>query len=354
MREIGRRVWVGMALAMALQWVAAPASVAAAPEELPQGFSARALEDFAQRVAQKHGLDPGEVSRVLGQAQFQPRVIELITRPAESKPWIQYRELFITPKRIVGGVEFWDAHAEALARARTQYGIPEEIIVAIIGVETFYGERTGSYRVLDALATLAFGYPRRSAYFTAELENFILLARANGLDPSSLFGSYAGAIGIPQFMPGSYLAYAVDFDGDGKADLSASPVDAIGSVAHYLSRHGWAQGEPTAVPASLTRPSAAQTDPKPRRTVAELRAAGVQPLGTVAPEAKAALLAFDEQDGKRYWLGLPNFFVIKRYNNSDLYAMVVSQLAEEVKALRKVMRQPRPLDAVGATSVPVQ
>jgi membrane-bound lytic murein transglycosylase B len=350
LKGIGRRVLGGMVLGVALQWAAALVGVAAAPEEPQQGFPARALEDFAQRVAQKHGIDRGEVFRVLGQAKFQPRVIELITRPAESRPWVEYRELFITPKRIVGGVEFWNDHAESLARARARYGVSEEIIVAIIGVETLYGERTGSYRVLDALATLAFGFPRRSAYFTGELENFILLARANGLDPSSLLGSYAGAIGIPQFMPGSYLAYAVDFDGDGKADLSSSPVDAIGSVAHYLNRHGWAQGEPAAVPASLARPGAAQADAKPRRTVAELQAAGVQPLGTVAPEVKAALLEFDERDGKQYWLGLPNFFVIKRYNNSDFYAMVVSQLAEEVKALREAMRRPRPMDALGAAS----
>ncbi len=354
MKGIEGRVLAAMVLGAALQWAAALAGVAAAPGEPQQGFPVRALEDFAQRVAQKHGIDRAEVSRLLAQAQFQPRVIELITRPAESKPWVEYRELFMTPKRIVGGVEFWNNHAESLARARAQYGVPEEIIVAIIGVETLYGERTGSYRVLDALATLAFGYPRRSAYFTGELENFILLARANGLDPSSLFGSYAGAIGIPQFMPGSYLAYAVDYDGDGKADLSSSPVDAIGSVAHYLSRHGWTQGEPTAVPASLVRSDAVQPDAKPRRTVAELQAAGVQPLGRVAPEAKAALLEFDEQEGKRYWLGLPNFFVIKRYNNSDFYAMVVSQLAEEVKALREAMRQPRPMDAVGAASSSAQ
>ena len=339
------RAW-GMA---GLMWCAATAL--SAPGD---GFSVQALEAFARRVAQKHGIDQGEIAKVLAQAQFQPRVIELITRPAESKPWVEYRELFITPKRIVWGVDFWNNHAETLARARQQYGVAEEIIVAIIGVETFYGERTGSYRVLDALATLAFGYPRRSAYFTGELENFLLLTRANGLDPLGMMGSYAGAIGIPQFMPGSYLAYAVDFDGDGKVDLSSNPADAIGSVAHYLSRHGWASGEPVAVLAGVERPGAVATDARPQRTVAELRALGVQPLGPVTEGTKAALLEFDERDGKEYWLGLPNFFVIKRYNNSNFYAMVVSRLAEEVKALREAMRRPHSLEAADASQAPAQ
>lgn len=296
-------------------------------------FSNADLDAFAKGVATRHGLDAADVSRLVGDARFQPRIVQLMDRPAEAKPWVDYRAIFITPPRIVGGVEFWSAHEDTLARARAQYGVPEEIIVAIIGVETKYGANTGSFRVLDALATLAFGYPRRAEYFSKELENFVLLTRDNGLDPLALQGSYAGAIGIPQFMPSSYRAYAVDFDGDGKADLAGNPVDAIGSVANYLARHDWADGAPVTLRADVGG-GAPATDRRPQRQVAELKAIGVTPMGPAEDSAKAAVLKFEAADGAEYWLGFQNFFVIKRYNNSNFYAMAVSQLASEIKALR--------------------
>ncbi|MFZ5558707.1 MAG: lytic murein transglycosylase B [Pseudomonadota bacterium] len=299
-------------------------------------FPKAEVDAFAGRVAAQHGLDAAEVSRLVADARFQPRIVQLMDRPAEAKPWADYRAIFITPARIAGGVEFWGVHEETLARARRQFGVSEEVIVAIIGVETKYGTNTGSFRVLDALATLAFGYPRRAEYFSRELENFVLLTRDNGLDPLALEGSYAGAIGIPQFMPSSYRAYAVDFDGDGRADLAGNPVDAIGSVANYLARHGWAEGAPVAVQAEVGD-TALGTDSRPRRQVAELRAGGVTPLAQVDDASKAALLKFEIGEGAEYWLGFQNFYVIKRYNNSNFYAMAVAQLASEIKGLREAV-----------------
>jgi membrane-bound lytic murein transglycosylase B len=310
-------------------------------------FSKAEVDAFAGRVATQHGLDRAELARLVGDARFQPRIVQLMDRPAEAKPWAEYRQIFVTPTRIAGGVEFWAQHQDTLARAQAQYGVPAEVIVAIIGVETRYGVHTGSFRVLDALATLAFGYPRRAEYFTRELENFVLLTRDNGLDPLSLQGSYAGAIGIPQFMPSSYRAYAVDFDGDGKADLAGNPVDAIGSVANYLARHGWADGAPVAVQADVGG-AAPATDTRPRRAVAELRGAGVSPLAEVDDAAKAAVLRFEAGDGTQYWLGFGNFFVIKRYNNSNFYAMAVAQLAGEIKALREAGEKARAERAAAA------
>jgi membrane-bound lytic murein transglycosylase B len=301
-------------------------------------FSKAELDAFAARVASRNGLDPAEVSRLVSDARYQPRIVQLMDRPAEAKPWTDYRAIFVTPSRIAGGVEFWDVYAETLARARAQYGVSEEVIVAIIGVETKYGANAGSFRVLDALATLAFRYPRRADYFSKELENFILLTRDNHLDALTLEGSYAGAIGIPQFMPSSYLAYAVDFDGDGKADLAGDPDDAIGSVANYLSKHGWADGAPVAVRADVAG-AAPATDSRPRRAVAELKGAGVTPLAPVDDGAAAAVLKFDAGDGPEYWLGFANFYVIKRYNNSNFYAMAVAQLASEIKGLREAVQR---------------
>ncbi|HSO06785.1 MAG TPA: lytic murein transglycosylase B [Pelomicrobium sp.] len=326
-----------VALGVCLLLVSCTTSAGAKQES---GWTDAHAQSFAREVAARNGLDADEVGRLMREARYQARIVQLMDRPAEAKPWVDYRAIFITPARIVGGVDFWAAHEETLARARSQYGVPEEIIVAIIGVETKYGANTGSFRVLDALATLAFGYPRRAEYFSRELENFVLLTRDNGLDPLALQGSYAGAIGIPQFMPSSYRAYAVDFDGDGKADLAGNPVDAIGSVANYLARHDWADGGPVALRAEVGG-AAPATDRRPQRQVAELKAAGVTPLGRADDSAKAAVLKFDAADGTEYWLGFQNFFVIKRYNNSNFYAMAVSQLASEIKALRDAAQKAR-------------
>jgi len=296
------------------------------------------VQAFIREMAAKHGFSEAELRALFSRAQAQSDIIALITRPAESKPWYDYREIFIVSQRIRGGVEFWRRHQQALQRAEQTYGVPAEIIVAIIGVETMYGGNTGRHRVLEALATLAFDYPRRADFFRKELENYLLLTRDEGIDPLSLKGSYAGAMGLGQFMPSSYRAYAVDFDGDRQRDLWHNPVDAIGSVANYLSEHRWQRGEPITTRAnvggsqyralSVTRPET------PRYTVASLRQRGVIPQAPVADDLKATLVRLDAAQGTEYWLGFYNFYAITRYNRSVLYAMAVYQLSQAIRAQR--------------------
>jgi membrane-bound lytic murein transglycosylase B len=240
----------------------------------------------------------------------------------------------------VGGVTFWNNHAEKLERARKEYGLPEEIVTAVIGVETIYGAQTGKYRVLDALVTLAFDYPRRSEFFREELEQYLLLMREQGADVLKLKGSYAGAIGIPQFMPSSYRRYAVDFDGDNRKELLQSPADAIGSVANYLKMFGWEQGQPVAVRAQISSEryqEALAAGIKPSLTLSQMKQFGVTPLvglSDLGGERMAALFVLEGKDGPEYWLGFNNFYVITRYNRSTYYAMSVWQLAEEIHAAR--------------------
>src|SRR5690349_7739425 len=197
------------------------------------------IETFVGEMVDRHGFNQAELENIFSMAQFQPAIIDAISRPATSRPWYEFRTIFVNPKRIAGGVAFWDSHAETLERARRDFGIPEEIITAVIGVETFYGAQAGKHRVLDALTTLAFGYPKRAGFFRDELEQYLLLGRDQKADVLNIKGSYAGAIGIPQFMPSSYRRYAVDYDNDGRVDLSGSTADAIGSVANYLKSYGW-------------------------------------------------------------------------------------------------------------------
>lgn len=296
------------------------------------------IQPFAREMAAEHGLDVARIESQLAQAKVLPRVLELMQRPAEAKPWRDYRPIFLTEQRIAGGADFWDAHASLLERATEHFGVPERIIVAIIGVETFYGTRAGSIRVLDALATLGFRYPRRAAFFRRELGHFLALSASEGLDIASIVGSYAGAMGIPQFIPSSYRAYAVDFDGDGKRDLIGNVADAIGSVAAYLSRHGWERGAMVAVPASV---SGREVDAliakglEPHTSVSALAREGVAATGSVPGDAKAAVVELDGVQGTEYWIGLRNFYAITRYNRSPLYAMAVHQLADEIEARRR-------------------
>ncbi|MGH8756215.1 MAG: lytic murein transglycosylase B, partial [Burkholderiales bacterium] len=210
------------------------------------------IEVFIREMAEKHHFDPSELRRIFSQVKPQPEVLRAIASPATALPWNEYRALFINPTRIADGVKFWDDNAGTLSRARQQYGVSEEIIVATIGVETRYGRNTGTHRVLDALTTLAFDYTQRAGFFRRELEQFLLLTREEGIDPLSIKGSYAGAMGIPQFIPSAYRHYAVDFDGDGKLNLWGSPADAIGSIAHYLKVYGWKPDEPVAVGAQVS------------------------------------------------------------------------------------------------------
>jgi membrane-bound lytic murein transglycosylase B len=285
-------------------------------------------------MAARHGIPAGDLYATLSRARRIPEIIAAISRPAEALPWHRYRRIFLQPDRIDGGVRFWLGNDAALRRAGDAYGVPPEIIVAIIGVETRYGRNAGTYRVLDALATLAFDYPKRADFFRAELEQFLLLVREQGLDAQSLKGSYAGAMGTPQFIPSSFRRYAVDFDGDGRTNIWDDETDAIGSVGNYFREHGWLIGGPVALPLPAgAAPAAALLVPElePRMTVAELAAGGVAEALPVSAGEKFKLLALETESGRDYWLGFWNFYVITRYNHSVHYAMAVYQLAEEIR-----------------------
>ncbi|MDP2239369.1 MAG: lytic murein transglycosylase B [Burkholderiales bacterium] len=318
-----------VALLIAFLSVSAMAS-AATPQPLrPE------VEAFIADMVRKHEFEREALRRVFAKVQPRPAIIRAMTAPSTALPWHQFRDRFIDEARISGGVSFWAQHAITLERASRVHGVPPEIIVAIIGIETRYGRDTGSFRVIEALATLAFDYPRRAEYFLSELEQYLLLAREAGVDALNLKGSYAGAMGIPQFMPGSYRKYAVDFDGDGRRDLWNNAVDAIGSVANYLQSFGWQAGEIIVVPAE-TGDSALDTvraaGIKPVITIGDLKQHGIVPQSPVSDEAVAALFSVETELGLRYWLGFQNFYVITRYNRSINYAMAVTELASELRA----------------------
>jgi len=303
-----------------------------------------AVAPFIERMHERHGFAPAELGALLSQAEREQWIIDLMDRQAPSgRPsadggWNRYRAKFLTPQTIEGGLQFWARHASTLERASARYGVPPQYIVAILGIETRYGGYVGDTRILDALATLAFAYPRRADYFTDELESFLVMSREEGVDPRVPRGSYAGAMGLGQFMPSSFLRYAVDFDGDGRRDLW-NPTDAIGSVAHYFQGHGWRAGEPVAVPAEL-RPGASarafKTGFDTRYSPRELEAGGVV-LPALAQGAGApSLLGLDTLGADEYWLGFENFRVITRYNRSTYYAMAVHQLGETLRERRGV------------------
>lgn len=290
---------------------------------------------FSRDMEQRHGFNADTLLSQFGQTQSNPKVLQLIKPPASptQRSWERYRPRFLNSQRIEGGIRFWHENRIALTRARAIYGVPEEIIVAIIGVETVYGRNTGSFGVLEALATLAFNYPRRADFFREELEQFLLLARENNLDALAIKGSFAGAIGIPQFMPGSQRRYAVDFDGDQRVDLSGSVEDAIGSVARFLEQHGWQSGQPVAVPARISAevaPEFIEAGIRPSLAVSELAQRGIS--GNIDGATKVALVDLVSPGrATEYWLGFENFYVITRYNRSSFYAMSVFQLAEEIR-----------------------
>lgn len=287
----------------------------------------------------EEGFNREALLQVFAQAQRKDSILEAIARPAEkTKPWYEYRAIFLNAARENQGVAFFDKHRATLARAEREFGVPAEIIVAIIGVETYYGRSVGNYRVLDALSTLAFDYPPRSPYFTSELKHYLILAREQGMDPTDLMGSYAGAMGYGQFMPSSYRSYAIDFDQDGKIDIWENPVDAIGSVANYFKQHGWRPGETVVAAADVaaTTPDTifvqTRDDLKPQHTVAQFAADGLVARVKLDPNALAVALKFELKQGYEYWLGLHNFYVITRYNQSAMYAMSVYQLSQRLAA----------------------
>jgi len=294
------------------------------------------VEAFVRDLAQRHGLVESELKRVFAQAQRLDPVLEAIARPAERVlSWEEYRALLVSERRIAEGVEFWKKYPRTLRRAQRRYGVPPEYVVAILGVETFYGRNTGNWRVVDALTTLAFDYPPRARFFRAELEHYLLMAREAGLDVFSVRGSYAGAIGIPQFMPSSARAYAVDFDGNGRIDLEKSRSDAIGSVANFLKLHGWQRDADVLLDARVTGEAwRAYADGRfePRHSLAELREAGVEFDSPQPAGASVGLIELASAERPSdYRVGLRNFYVITRYNRSSLYAAAVADLARELK-----------------------
>ncbi|HET7363344.1 MAG TPA: lytic murein transglycosylase B [Burkholderiales bacterium] len=285
---------------------------------------------FIGELVERHGFDAAKLERVFARTQRLDAPLQLIV-PAERPSWQDYRAQFLNEARIARGAAFWKVNQKSLARAERKYGVSAAIIVAILGVETNYGRNMGRYRVLDALATLAFDYPPRASYFRNELEQYLLLTRESRADVFALQGSYAGAIGIPQFMPGSVRRYAVDFDGDGAIDLRRSSADAIGSVANFLHEHGWKAGEPVLLRAKLPPDAALFTDGglRPRTRLGDIVAAGV--ALDPEPSSSEALGALFALEGD-YRVGLQNFYVITRYNRSALYATAVADLADALAA----------------------
>ena len=297
------------------------------------------VKSFIEEMVSKHQFDRDSLVALFKQVEIKDKIIKAIERPAESKPWYQYRTIFLTDKRIQQGVKFWNEHADALKRATQTYGVPEKIIVAIIGVETFYGKHKGHYRVMDSLSTLAFAYPKRSSFFKSELEEYLLLTRDEKVDPLSLKGSYAGAMGKPQFISSSYRRYAVDFDGDGKRDLLENTDDVIGSVAHYFSEHKWVAGEPIAAPAQVVGKdfkSIIDNGIKPQQPLSDLIKKGVSVFAEYPLDQNSALIEFELKSGHEYWVGFDNFYVITRYNHSELYAMAAFQLGQAIAEQRRL------------------
>lgn len=306
------------------------------------------LEDYPelgaliQRMVTTHGFKADALRRLFGHARIRPEIIAAMERPREALPWHEYRRAFLTEQHVRQGKQYWGAHKAVLEQARRNYGVPPEIIVAIIGVETEYGRNVGDYPTIDALTTLAFAYPRRAEFFRVELEEYLLLARELKLDPLSVKGSYAGALGIPQFIPSSYRNYAVDFNGDRRRDLLKNSADAIGSVAHFLSRHGWERGGPVLEEAQV---EGAPQDwlellgPKPVLSVRQLLGYGVFPRAPAASapaggdpsDRPAALIVLEGEAGPLYHLGYNNFYVLTRYNRSKRYATAVYELGLRIR-----------------------
>ncbi len=333
---------VAIAGAASLAIPGAAARAASARKSAPgiaSHYAARPeLDQFVRRMIELHGFDDASLRRTFGGVRRNAQVLRLIAPAASGfrRSWRAYRARFVEPVRIREGREFWQANEATLARATRSYGVPAEFIVSIIGVETIYGRITGEFRVIDALATLAFDYPRRAEYFGGELEQFLLLARENAIDPFSVLGSYAGAIGMPQFMPGSIRRYAVDFDGDGRIDLRRSATDAIGSVARFLAEHGWVRGEATHfgahIAADARLDALLEAGIEPRFTAAELAAYGVSASEGLPEGMRVALIDLDTAGSATvYALGARNFYVITRYNRSSFYAMAVIDLARALR-----------------------
>jgi membrane-bound lytic murein transglycosylase B len=322
-----RLLFAGLALSLGLLFTqSAPAAVSALKPE---------VEAFIEEMAKKHGYETAQLRRTFRQVQTRPSILRAMSTPGTARPWFEYRRRIVEPVRIDNGVRFWMDNAAALERASREFGVPEELIVATIGVETLYGRNMGSFKVLDALSTLAFEYPPRAEFFRGELEEYLLLTRDAALDVQAVRGSYAGAIGIPQFLPSSYRKYAIDFDGDGRRDLVGSTADAIGSVANYYRSFGWKTGAPVIVSAESGEAELGAllaAGIRPHTKVSELRKRGLIVQEPVDDSAEATLFFVQLEAGPKLLLGLNNFYVITRYNRSINYAMAVWELATAIRA----------------------
>jgi len=307
-------------------------SVVVAQEE---SFNKTLVKKFIKEMVSKHKFNADKLTKLLGQGELKTSITDAMSRPAEGMPWHKYRKIFIKPARVKGGVKFWKENEKTLRRAEKKYGIPPEVIIAIIGVETRYGANTGSYRVLDALMTLAFSYPKRAKFFRGELEQFLLLTREEKIDPRSAKGSYAGAMGKPQFIPSSYRHYAVDFDGDGKRDLLNNTVDVIGSVANYFRKHHWVRDQAVVSKAKVKGSrykKLVKKGLKPKTELFQFSTFGVTIADNLPGKLQGSLVELEMKSGREYWVGLKNFYVITRYNRSPLYAMAVHQLSQQIRA----------------------
>ncbi|MSQ59042.1 MAG: lytic murein transglycosylase B [Betaproteobacteria bacterium] len=296
------------------------------------------VEFFIANMVERHGMDAQSLRELFANLKSTARIVKAVSAPATAKPWHEFRPLFVDKKRIEGGVKFWNDNQAALTRASEAFRVPEALIVSIIGIETRYGKQVGTHRVLDALYTLGFELPGRNEYFKSEMEEFLLLAREKAWDPRAIKGSYAGAMGLPQFMPSSYRKYAIDFSENDKVDLWTEVSDVIGSVANYMNQFGWRDGEPVAIPARFEGSDAQALlalGLKPHTSIYELKQLGVVPVGEVDESLQAALFTLDVPEGQDYWLGLNNFNTILQYNRSRNYAMSVHQLSLEIARERE-------------------
>ncbi len=321
---------------LVLGCICAPAIAQAETPPGAPGFDVKRpdIAHFINDVAERDGMSRHDLRALLRQAQPQQKILDLMNRPVEKvSPWWEYRERFLTNERITLGAAFWNDHKESLERIAASYQIPPEYLVAIIGVETFYGRQIGRFRVLDALATLGFDYPQRGSYFRGELEQFLLLARENKLDPLATVGSYAGAMGVPQFMPSAYRRFAVDADGDKKRDLWGDWDDIFASVANYLKEYGWVPGAPVLAEVHLDPDPTFQIEPhnlELTETLDGLATRGVKVNSDLPGNTAVVLISAEQHDGPAYRVGFKNFYVITRYNNSARYAMAVYDLAQAI------------------------
>lgn len=298
------------------------------------------VESFIEKVAAKSDYSEQELVKLFSQVKQQTHLFERMNKPAEKKlEWHQYRKIFITEKRINKGIKFWNENRELLKRVEEEYKIPAEIVVAIVGVETFYGVYKGKAPVFDTLVTFAFDYPKRAKFFTRELEEFLILSAKQKFKVREVKGSYAGAMGMPQFISSSYRNYAVDFDQDGKADLFDSVPDILGSVANYFKVHGWKPGEAVTYPLTLSKKNEVldlKVGVKPSTSWKVFKAAGLKAMPVINDETEVALIKLQQKQAAEYWAGLKNFYVITRYNHSEMYAMAVYQLSQKIKSGMKL------------------